>query len=335
MPNQNIGVWFPAVRCGSGVDFFTEHLCEALNRQDIRAEITWLPHRAEYAPWTVRLPKPPEWATVTHVNTWLPARFLSKHVPIVATVHHCVHDPEILPYKGRMQNLYHRFWIYNIEIECLRRAQRIIAVSRFTATKTKLVFNIKDLTVIHNGIDCNQFVPLSRSAPHSPFHLLYVGNWSLRKGVDLIGPIMEQLGPDFELRYTIDSHGYHHRYRLPSNCKSLGRLSRKDLIKVFQNSDALILPSRLEGFGLVVAEAMACGVPAIATCCSALPEVVENGVTGFLCQHTVEDFVKACRKVTERDIWLSMHTQARERAVRLFNEDDMASNYIRIYNTLY
>ena len=43
-------VWFPAVRAGTGTDVFTERLVEGLNKRGIRAEITWLPLRAEYAP---------------------------------------------------------------------------------------------------------------------------------------------------------------------------------------------------------------------------------------------------------------------------------------------
>lgn len=334
MPNQNIGVWFPAVRCGSGADVFTERLCEALNRRGIRAEITWLHHRAEYVPWTVRVPKPPKWATVIHVNTWLPSRFLPIDLPVLATVHHCVHDPALSFYKSRLQAFYHRYWIYPIEADCLRRVQCIVAVSHYTAAKTQSAFNISDLRVIHNGVDCSRFLPSQRSKPHYPFRLLYIGNWSSRKGVDLLGPIMDVLGSGFELHYTLDRYGRNRSYHLPANCFSMSYLSEKDLICAFQEADALLFPTRLEGFGLVVAEAMACGVPTITTRCSALPEVVEHKVTGLLCQHTVEAFVKACRKVAERSVWLSMHLQARERALRLFDETDMVCNYIRVYETL-
>ena len=68
--NNEPAIWFPTVRTGTGTDVFTERLVEGLNQRGIRAEISWLPLRAEYAPWTVAVPKPPEWATVAHVNTW-------------------------------------------------------------------------------------------------------------------------------------------------------------------------------------------------------------------------------------------------------------------------
>jgi glycosyltransferase involved in cell wall biosynthesis len=52
-------------------------------------------------------------------------------------------------------------------------------------------------------------------------------------------------------------------------------------------SDALLLPSRVEGFGYVLVEAMAAGIPCIASNASSIPEIVEDGVTGIL--HAVGD----------------------------------------------
>lgn len=93
-------VWFPTVRCGSGTDVFTERLGQALNARGILAEITWLPHRAEYAPWSVKAPKAPFWANVVHINSWLPKRFVPANLPLVVTLHSCVHDPALTPYKS-------------------------------------------------------------------------------------------------------------------------------------------------------------------------------------------------------------------------------------------
>lgn len=51
--SEKIAVWFLTVRAHTGADIFTERLAEGLQKKGIRAEITWLPHRAEYLPWTV------------------------------------------------------------------------------------------------------------------------------------------------------------------------------------------------------------------------------------------------------------------------------------------
>ena len=105
VPSDELGVWFPAVQVGTGADVFTEQLCAGLNRIGIRAEVSWLPARAEYMPWSVAVPRAPAWARMVHVNTWLHRRFVPAHLPVVATMHLCVHDPALAPYKTRAQAL--------------------------------------------------------------------------------------------------------------------------------------------------------------------------------------------------------------------------------------
>jgi glycosyltransferase involved in cell wall biosynthesis len=62
---------------------------------------------------------------------------------------------------------------------------------------------------------------------------------------------------------------------------------RADVPEIMMGSDALLLPSRVEGFGYVLVEAMAAGIPCIASHASSIPEIVEDGVTGIL--HAVGD----------------------------------------------
>jgi glycosyltransferase involved in cell wall biosynthesis len=62
---------------------------------------------------------------------------------------------------------------------------------------------------------------------------------------------------------------------------------RADVPEILTGSDALLLPSRVEGFGYVLIEAMAAGIPCIASNASSIPEIVQDGVTGIL--HAVGD----------------------------------------------
>lgn len=329
-------VWFPAIRCGSGADVFTERLCRALNEQGIRAEITWLPHRAEYVPWSVPVPKPPAWANVVHINSWLPPRFVPAGIPVVATVHSCVHDPALLPYKGQLQALYHKHWIHPIEAANLKRADCIIAVSHYTAAQVETSFGVHDIQVIHNGIDCQMFTPITRNAPNRPFRLLYVGNWSARKGVDLLAPIMERLGDDFILQYTADRNGAHRRFRPPSNSVCLGRLTGKSLVRAYQEADALLFPSRLEGLPLVPLEAMACGLPVIAMQGTSVEEVVAHGKTGMLCpRDDIHAFADAARCMAmDRQLHREYGHEARREIMARFQDSMMVDAYVRAYRGL-
>ena len=329
-------VWFPAVQAGSGTDVFTEQLAKGLRARGIYADITWLPHRAEYAPWTVPVPDVPSWANIVHVNSWLHSRFLPTRLPVVSTLHHCVHDSSLLPYKSQLQQFYHQHWIKHVETANLHRANQIVTVSQFTAEKAKKAFGIHDLDVIYNGVDIEEFHPIERSKPNKPFRLLYVGNWILRKGVDLLAPIMEQLGSRFTLIYTADRRNAHLKFKLPSNTYCIGKPRKSELIRLYQTSDALIFPSRLEGFGLVAAEAMACGLPVIAANSSALPEVVEDEVNGFLCpQDDISAFVFATQQLSQNPkLWKDLRQAAKQRAESRFSLHVMTKQYMALYRAL-
>lgn len=331
-------IWFPAVRSGSGADTFTERLVIALNEQGLRAEINWLPLRAEYAPWTVaRLPIP-KWANIVHINTWLHPRFIPQALPIVATIHGCVHDPALGPYKTPIQAIYHRYWIYQIEKEIIQRADRIVAVSHYTAEKSAAAFDRQDIQVIPNGIDLNgPFYPVKRHTAHRPFRLLYVGNWSRRKGVDLLGPIMEKLGNKFVLYYTADRKGVDKKYSLPSNTCCMGRLyDPAQLAKLYREADALLFPSRLEGMPLTVLEAQACGLPVIAARTSSLPEIIHDGVNGLLCEKdNIDEFIAVARKLHDQpEIWQGIRQAAFKVVENRFDLTKTVKSYIQIYRSL-
>lgn len=331
-------VWFPAARTGTGTDVFTERLAQGLQQRGIHAGITWLPLRAEYAPWSVTIPAPPAWARVVHVNTWLCPRFLPKHLPVVATIHHSVHDPALRPYKGLARAIYHHRWIAPNERRVLRRADCVVAVSRFVAEIAKRTLVDVPMKVIYNGIDTDTFKPgCSQRAPGEPFRLLYVGSWIRRKGVDLLAPIMRELGDRFELRYTGGSVAQHDKPEMPRNMTDIGRLGGEDaVVAAMQDADALLFPSRSEGLPLVVVEALACGLPIIAARGSSLPEVVDDGITGLLCpRDNVEAFAGAVQSMaSDAARRRAMALAARQHVVDAFSTPTMLDAYIAIYQQL-
>ena len=328
-------VWFPTVRTGTGTEVFTERMAEELGKRGIRNEITWLPLRAEYAPWTVPVPEPPEWATVAHVNTWLHPRFLPRRLPVVATIHHSMHHADVQPYKGFVRAAYHRWWIAPNERRVLRRADRVIAVSRFVAETARQFLLDVPMDVIYNGVDTNRYWYGGRQRRlGEPFRLLYVGGWKKLKGVDLLAPIMRELGDGFELRYTGGPMAARDHARMPSTMRDLGRLQGVDsVVAAMQDADAFLFPSRSEGFPLALIEAMACGLPVIATHGSSLAEAVEEAVSGILCTQGDETaFVIACRQIAnDHALHASMTTAARRRAVECFSVDRMVAAYTDLY----
>lgn len=334
---KELGVWFPTIQTGTGTDVFTERLVEGLNKNGIRAEITWLPLRAEYLPWTVKVPTPPQWANIVHISTWLHHRFLPKHLPYVATLHHAIHDAALRPYKSLTKNLYHKYWKAPHERHILKSAAKVTAVSQFVADMTKKTLCDVPIQVIYNGVDTSIFCPTNTlREQHRPFRLLYVGAWRKLKGVDLLNPIMQELGNEYELYYTGGNAAQKDKNNMPANMYDLGRLSQQEVIKEMQMADAFLFPSRSEGFGLVAIEAQACELPVITTNSSALSEVVQHKETGFLCEkNNAQSFIEAIRKLHEiAELQKELSLSARLYVEKNFKMDIIIKQYVETYQSL-
>jgi len=246
-------------------------------------------------------------------------------------MHHNVHSSALTPFKRWPQRLYHSLWVRPLEEGILRVADCVTSVSHHTAIELKETFGTSSV-VIHNGIDLQVFRPPEQRSQDRAFRLLYVGSWSTRKGTDLLAPIMRALGDGFELAYTA-TPGKVPDPNLPANCRNIGKPELAQLVAAYQQADALLFPSRLEGFGQVVAEAMGCGLPVIAGRNSALPEVIESGRTGVLIDgEDIGRFATAIRTLRDDpELRQRMSVAARQRVQAHFDLERMADRYALLY----
>lgn len=331
-------IWFPVIRGGSGTDVYTRRLAQALERQGIATELTWFPSYFQIAPFLLRRSQPPPGIHIIHTNSWNGFAFRYHPIPLVVTVHLNVLDPVYKPYKSVAQRLFHGIAIRRYEEASFRAASAVTTVSESTRRSLHHTTNGKPVQVIYNWVDTTSYSPAVDYRPPSsrPFQLLFVGNLSRRKGADLLGPIMRELGPGFELQLTSGIRGYKVK-GLTENMNPLGRITDEGrLIEIYRRCDALLFPSRLEGFSLAPLEAMACGKPVIATHASSLPEVVVHGVTGFLCpRDNIAAFAAACRKLADNhQLLLSYGEAARRRATEFFSQEVIIPRYIALYEKL-
>lgn len=330
-------VWFPVVKGNSGTDVFTTRLASALEKKGVATEVSWFPAAYQFCPFLLKNIPAPKGTDVIHANTWNGFAFKRQGIPLVVTEHHSVFSPEYQRWKSTSQTLYHAALIRYYIRASLKAASRITTVSERTAAD--LMGNLEQRAdcVIYNFIDLDEFSPsLHAREPSTPFRLLFVGNLTTRKGADILAPLMQRLGPGFQLRFTSGLRNSKLAYAT-ENMISLGHLvDQRDLIREYQNSDAIIFPTRFEGFGYVALEAMACGKPVIASNNSAIPEVVKDGETGILCQTgDVESFAAACRYLAAHpDIARGYGEAGRQRAVALFSEEAIVPRYVALYQRL-
>jgi glycosyltransferase involved in cell wall biosynthesis len=117
-------------------------------------------------------------------------------------------------------------------------------------------------------------------------------------------------------------------------------MNQQQILDAYRHADIVLFPTGLEGLPLAAAEAMACGTPVVATDCSSLPELIEDGVTGRLCPvDDVKAFAAAVSELAARpEHFLQMGTKAREAIEKQFslkkNERRLGKQLCYQYSTL-
>lgn len=329
-------VWFPAIRAGSGADVFTQRLATALIRRGHRAVISWFPHWSEFTPDLLRFRRAPSGVDVIHVNSAYAFAFRRRGVPLVATEHHYILDPAYRRYKSPAQHLYHRALIGSYLRRSYALADAITTDSRFTANVLARSAGVQATRTIPLWVDYDTFSPAAgASKSDGRFRLLFVGNASRRKGVDAIPVLARRLGADFEIRCTSGLRTDRSNDS-GDNITLLGRLREDQLIQEYRTCDAVLVPSRYEGFGYTALEAMACGKPVVGFRCGAVDEVVVEGETGLLCDIDDLDMLEQnCRRLAGDVALARAFGQAgRERATSTFTEAGAINDYLDLYRAL-
>jgi glycosyltransferase involved in cell wall biosynthesis len=122
--------------------------------------------------------------------------------------------------------------------------------------------------LIHWGVDIDKFPKVDRK-PGRPFTFGHMGALSMRKGTDLIGPAFQKAFPtEKDVRLICKTSKNHYPFWIKDDriVVQQGQLSQEEMMdKFFKEIDCFVYPTRGEGFGLTIPEAMSTGVPAIAT----------------------------------------------------------------------
>jgi glycosyltransferase involved in cell wall biosynthesis len=288
----------PAIRAQlSGTEVYARHVIEAMaadhggrimrvyaNAADrpawLAKDVDWrgIPFPRAWTHWRLRralLADPPDVVFVpSHV---IP---LGVRVPAVVTIHDVGHRRERAAYPPAT------WWYLELMTRAMaRRATRLIAVSQSTADDLTRFYRVSPgrIRVVHSGVDPRMrpqtpdaVAAVSRRYALPPSYYLFVGRNHPRKNLEMLrrafadarrrglSASLVLAGPGQSLSPPAD--GVH----------TLPYVPVEDLPALYAGALALVLPSRFEGFGFPVLEAMRCGTAVIASDVGALPEIVSS-----------------------------------------------------------
>jgi glycosyltransferase involved in cell wall biosynthesis len=178
--------------------------------------------------------------------------------------------------------------------------------------------------VIHHGVNSSQFT----FRPQPQDYLCYLGRFTWGKGPTAAIAAAQALGLRLLLAGPADAY-YRERVEPLVDGKRveyIGWVGGADRDRFLGNARALLYPiQEPEPFGLVLAEAMLCGTPVAAMRLGAVPEVVDEGVTGYSAA-SAEDYPEAVRKTLALD-----RRRVRDRAAERFSAERMARQYMEVY----
>ncbi|HEB3532102.1 TPA: glycosyltransferase family 4 protein, partial [Burkholderia cenocepacia] len=188
------------------------------------------------------------------------------------------------------------------------------------------------LSTVYHGLPENLLTPIPNVKPS---YLAFLGRISPEKRVDTAIRIAEQAGLPIKIAAKLDKadRAYYEEkikplFALP-HVEYIGEISESEKTEFLGNAHALLFPIDWpEPFGLVMIEAMACGTPVIAFKRGSVPEVIDNGVSGFV----VEDELSAVAALKRLDTLPREKVRAAFEA--RFSSKVMAQNYVKGYEEL-
>ncbi|MEB3219758.1 MAG: glycosyltransferase family 1 protein [Nostocales cyanobacterium 94392] len=246
-----------------------------------------------------------------------------NHIPLVASYH--THLPQYLQHYG-LGMLEGLLW------ELLKAGHNQAALNLCTSTamvKELTSHGIERVDLWQRGVDTELFHPsfaseqmrqrLSQNHPSSPL-LLYVGRLSAEKEIERIKPILEGIPA---ARLALVGDGPHRealeKHFAGTNTYFVGYLTGTELSSAFASADAFVFPSRTETLGLVLLEAMAAGCPVVAARSGGIPDIVTDGVNGYLFEPTSDDasaIAATLRLLEEKEQREVIRQNARQEAER-------------------
>lgn len=307
---------------------------------------------------------------LVHSHTWY-ANFAGQLASMLHEIPHVITAHSLEPLRPwKREQLGGGYEISSfIERSAYEQARRIIAVSEGMRKDILRAYPQLDQTkveVVHNGIDSTKWQP--RQVPEvlhryglDPARrtVIFVGRITRQKGLPYFLRAAAQLPEDVQLVLAAGAPDtpeikaevellVQQLQSVRSNVVWIPEhLPQPELAALLTASNVFVCPSIYEPLGIVNLEAMACGAAVVATATGGIPEVVQDGVTGFLVpidqkqdgsgtpldpEKFVHDFAETLNRALDSAELDQMGAAGRERAVAQFSWDTIATRTLEVYN---
>jgi glycosyltransferase involved in cell wall biosynthesis len=251
-----------------------------------------------------------EWgAQIVHDHTLAGPFYGRRHdVPIVATNHNQLNDELSAIYRA------------------MAESAAIVAISHHQAA-TATTADVPTTAVIHHGIDVDRF-PMGAGGDYA----LFLGRMSPVKGVDAAIRVARAAGVPLriaaKMRETEERRYFESSisHLLGDGVDYVGEVGPEERLELLANARCLLNPiAWAEPFGLVMVEALACGTPVVARPFGSVPEIVTDGVTGFV-RDTESDLADALAYVEDLD-----RDRCRKEVAERFSIERMVDDYAALF----
>ena len=224
-----------------------------------------------------------------------------------------------------------------------------ICVSRLVYEKQieKLEENEKrKFHLVYNGININKFQRINKKKNNKNYVIGYAGRIAKNKGIDILLEAVEQLIKKYpKIKLVIagsDEHKYLKKVELfiknnglTGNVEYVGYLN--DMKTFYDKLDLFVLPSVVsEAFGLVLCEAMYCGLPVITTDSGAQKEIIDNEINGLIVQkNDVNSLIDAIERIYfDREFAIYLGKNAKKKVEENFTIKQCVINILYIYGKI-
>lgn len=248
--------------------------------------------------------------------------------------------------KGIAKKAYWKKFFYKY---CFR-SEHVICLSVALKDDIKDVYN-GEIFIVPNGIPDERIPPNNRTGKlkgnDSKLKLLFLSNLIKEKGIyDFLDVLifLKETNIDFEAQivgseYTVkkkDIMSIIIENELDDTTKYIGPVYGKDKFKIFNNSDVLIYPTHEDCFPVVILEGMLTGKCIIATKEGAIPEIIQNGMNGYLVEKkNPEQIVEKIKIINKNKSIISiMGKKARNRYLNNYTFDVFEDNINKVFNSL-